>query len=986
MKLRHEVEALFNEVADLDAEERAGYFASHVVAPDIRGEVEALLAGDDTEDRIEKLVGHQAEAVLNAARTSAPQLEICGPYRLIGLIGRGGMSEVWLAERMDGFLKRPVALKRPFAGGRNSHFAERLQREKDILASLVHPGIARLYDAGVDEQGRPFLALEFVEGANLPAYCDQSRLPVRERIGLFLKVLAAVQYAHSRLVIHRDLKPSNILVTPDGEVKLLDFGIAKLTTDGEAMETELTASEGRALTLAYASPEQISGQGVTTASDVFSLGVILFELLAGERPFEPVRESRAALEEAILNSEPRRLSQRILGDDQARMRSTTLRKLRQQLKGDLDRIVLKALRKQPDERYSTVDVFRADLERYLAGEPVLAQPQSARYRATKFVRRHKLGVASVAAVVLALAAGLSAALWQAQIAKNEARTSAAVQEFTEDLFRANSIEQPDPVKARGTTARQLLDIGQRKVASSLNDAPAAKSRMLMILGSLYLDLGLDDESVALVKQRVALERTLHGARSELLARALVQLGTAMHASRSVNEREGVLLEAKAILDANGDYRSALRGELLIFLAEHYASTNLPKSVAFAEESVRIYRGLPPSNQLGNALYLSGISHLNAGNYQEAAARFGEAVTVSKRFSGDPNADLPRYYAYQAQAEQNLNDFAAADADYRNAFQYARKLNGENDVDTLETESRLGTFLAASSRMREALPYLETAKDACLKTKGPDDPFYTPQMLLEYGNALAALGRPEDALRYISDAVENRRRNRPGTMYLGQMLENRGSVLTDLGHYDEAAHLFEEANEIRNKIGQRQDVKYAAPRLKLALATGAADTADDFITRFYGPVEETAPLSIALLRNLAARSELALLRGDSKTAIAHAHRLAVRSAPKQQEVYLRSWQVIARVLEARGSLMGHDAASALPLLQQATQLQSEMLDPASPACAESEALLGIAYFYSGDRDRAREQLARARSILRVHPELGERYTRPSGTLAQQLKAN
>ena len=289
MNLNPELEDLFHKLADLDSRERALYFEDHPVDPDTRREVEALLTCDQSGRQLDAWVNQQVESILTTGEEFSEN-EFFGPYKLLNRIGHGGMSEVWLAERTDGFLKRPVALKLPYTGAHASHFAERLYREKDILASLVHPGIARLYDAGIVEGGRPFLALEFVEGLNLSAYCDEHALPIKNRLALFLQVLSAVQYAHSHLVIHRDLKPSNILVTSAAEIKLLDFGIAKLMTQGEALETELTQLGGRALTLSYASPEQIAGQPVTIASDVFSLGLILFELLSGERAFVPSAE------------------------------------------------------------------------------------------------------------------------------------------------------------------------------------------------------------------------------------------------------------------------------------------------------------------------------------------------------------------------------------------------------------------------------------------------------------------------------------------------------------------------------------------------------------------------------------------------------------------------------------------------------------------------------------------------------------------------
>jgi eukaryotic-like serine/threonine-protein kinase len=396
------------------------------------------------------------------------------------------------------------------------------------------------------------------------------------------------------------------------------------------------------------------------------------------------------------------------------------------LKGDLDLIVLKALHKHPDQRYSTVDALRADIQRCLDGEAVLAQPESRRYLIGKFVLRNKLAVLAAAAVLLALAGGLSMALWQARIAREEAQTSAAVEGFIEDIFHANSQDQPDPVKAQQTTARQLLDIGARKISGSLKDAPAAKLRMLTILGSLYGDFGLDDENVALQRQRVALAKTMYGARSVSVVPALIDLALAMHSSRSVNEVGAVLLEAKSILDANGDRTSKTRAALLSTLAEYYASTDLPKSVAFAKESIGIYRKWPPSRAFGGALYTAGVSYSTVGDDADALPVLREAIAVSKKCAGDPNSDLPRYYAFQAQVENELHEYAAAESDFRNAFQCARTLGGDQDVDTIETESRLGTFLTLTSRPRQALPYLEKAKDVCLRTKGADDPFYTPQ--------------------------------------------------------------------------------------------------------------------------------------------------------------------------------------------------------------------------------------------------------------------
>jgi WD40 repeat protein/tRNA A-37 threonylcarbamoyl transferase component Bud32 len=408
-----------------------------------------------------------------------------GPYCVRSLLGHGGMGSVWLAERVDGLFARRVALKLVHPALMSMGLAERLSRERAILARLDHPNIARLYDAGVSDDRQPYLALEYVAGTPLGMFSDGRRLGVRERLELFRQVLSAAHYAHAHLVIHRDLKPSNVLVTEEGRVCLLDFGIAKLFSEGVAKETELTLLSGRALSLDYAAPEQIAGAPITIAADIYALGVMLYELLVGQAPYRLPRRSRAALEESILWTDPVPLSRAVVSETAASARGTTGKKLAGTLRGDLDTIVMKALQKSPTERYATVDALAEDIARWLRGEPVLARRHKLVYRAVKFVRRHWVAVAVSTAFIFTLVGGLAATTYEASVANGQRDAALRSQLRSLTQTAAARLRDGDAGVALGIILEVLRRQGVRGADESdaltvFQEARAADSQVLAL--------------------------------------------------------------------------------------------------------------------------------------------------------------------------------------------------------------------------------------------------------------------------------------------------------------------------------------------------------------------------------------------------------------------------------------------------------------------------------------------------------------------------
>src|SRR5215475_12190576 len=447
------IENVFRTTVDRPADERDAYLTRACDGDeDLRREVLSLLEQGTAEDFIRDPI---ASAALAFTAISNDDLtgERVGPYRVKRLIGRGGMGDVYEAERDDEQFRQQVAIKIIKRGMDTEFVRDRFLRERQILASLDHPHIARLIDGGATPDGSPYFVMEFVAGEPITDYCRRQSLSVNEKLKLFLKVCSAVQYAHQKLVVHRDLKPSNILIDEDGEPKLLDFGIAKLLSpDGSQPQTR-TETALRLMTPEYASPEQARGQAVATTTDVYSLGVVLYELLTDRRPYEFRTYSPAEIERTICDTgieEPSKVVGRMTGADA---------KLARQLAGDLDNIAMMAMRIEPERRYQSVEQFSEDIRRHLAGMPVVARKDTFGYRAGKFVRRHKAGVAILAPLIVLAVAMTDQA---ARIARERDRANqetATAQAATQSLVAMFEVADPDKARGNVITARELLDRG-----------------------------------------------------------------------------------------------------------------------------------------------------------------------------------------------------------------------------------------------------------------------------------------------------------------------------------------------------------------------------------------------------------------------------------------------------------------------------------------------------------------------------------------------
>ena len=833
-----------------------------------------------------------------------------GPYRLIRMIGEGGMGTVWLAERTDMLQRRPVALKLPRGAWRRAALAERMAREREILARLNHPNIARLYDAGIDAQGQPYLALEYVEGERIDAYCRRNALDVAARLRLFLQVTRAVAHAHANLVVHRDLKPANILVAADGTVRLLDFGIAKLLEDGTARETELTQLAGRALTPDYAAPEQIVGEPIGTAADVYALGVVLFELLTGARPYAIRRDSRAALEEAILNVDPPRPSS-----------VATTPKLRKRLRGDLDTIVLKALKKAPAERYGTADAIADDIERHLQSRPVVARPDRAAYRMRKFVARNRLAVGAGASILVAVLAGSSVAVWQAQVARAEQQRAENVKAFIASIFRDAS---PWVGPQQTPSAIELLHRARARIdEASVSDA-ATRIELMNTLGESFLGLQSNDAAQRTADETIALSRQLLGENhpQTLRARSL-RFQTLRNAGRTTEMRA----EIEAIL-----------------------STVLPSPDRHPEATV-------------TALNDRAELELDEGRYAEAEATAREALALTDRLEGRwqvPRISLWKAIAGSYESRTMYREAAAAaERSYREALKaYEGRGRHPQLVNVRLVYAR---NLSSIGDYATAIPLMQKAVDDTGALFGADSRSvgqYLQNLSVVQARAGDLASARENAGRALDILAKHYGREAP---HYGAALDAAGFVALSSRRPAEAIAAYDAALAIvvRHYGWEMEHAQTVRMRRALAQAyagdVAAARRELDAVAESYrtrGFAGMSRPL-LSLGEALRLGGDYALALDVQREALA-----AVRSSPTANRERM---PILAELGLDLVELGRH--AEALPVLVQANESFDALLLQPTPQRADAWVALGRAYLGLGDVAKAVPLLERADAFWR-----------------------
>ena len=828
--------------------------------PEIEGFLEdapAVAASEGTGDAEEGGAGPPRRRGVPASAAEGSRV---GVYRILRRLARGGMGEVYLAERADGHFEKRVALKLLPPDLEAEDVVRRFRSERQILAGLEHPSIARLLDGGVTGDGRPYLVMEYVDGEPIDRHCDRRGLPIRERLDLFLQVVEAIHHAHRSLVIHRDLKPSNIHVTPDGRVKLLDFGIAKLLDEETGAAERVTRPGRRWMTPEYAAPEQIEGARVTTATDVHQLGVLLYQLMVGRLPFRAPGTTPHRLERAILETEPVRPSTAATWDDApgeaepreqasgsgttdpptprelARARSTRPAALSRTLRGDLDAIALRALRKDPEDRYPSARAMAEDVERHLRGEPVAARRGTVLYRARTFLRRHRWGVAAAAAFLVLLAGyavtvtvqsgRVRAALEEARV---ESRTSEQVAAFLVDLFEAS-----DPGEAPGetVTARELLERGVERV-DGLDGQPEVQARMLDEMGRAYQGLGLYDRAEPLLRRALALRRSVHGEDPMEVAKSLDNVATLLQRQGRYGEAEPLFRRALAIRRSHPDPEKANVDVGLNNLAlllkqkgDRAAARRLYRE-ALAIKRERFGRESP---ETATALHNLASLLRESGELADAEPLLRRALSLRREALGEEHPRVAESRSQLGRLLADRGDLAGAEPLVRKALAARRSLLGEDHPDVTTSLHNLAALLREKGDLEEAEELAREVVDRDRRQLGPRHP-YVASSLLNLARVRIARGDAAGAEPLLREALEIRREGLPaGHWEIAEAEGVLGECLAALGRGREAAPLLRESHarllksfgpeDRRTRMAARRLAELQAARSSDGSATGS----------------------------------------------------------------------------------------------------------------------------------------------------------------------
>jgi len=676
-----------------------------------------------------------------------------GPYRLLERIGEGGMGEVFLAERDDAFAQR-VALKRIRADFVDADLHARFLREREILARLVHPNIAQLHDGGVAADGTPYFTLEFVQGQPITAYCDERRLGVKARVALLANACAAVAYAHRKLVVHRDLKPSNILVTADGEVKLLDFGIAKLI-DAETAAGS-TATHARVMTREYAAPEQVLGEPITTATDVYVLGVLFYQLLGGRLPYPSAESGATTWATAIVERAPEALSRAPRREVSARSspttdaiaqaRSSSPQRLRRALRGDLERIAQRALEKVPDARYPSVSAFADDLHAYVEGRALSGGNR--RYRFAKFAGRNRTALALGVALALALVGGGLAVVVESRHTAVEAQralrgleSTAAVKDFLIGLFsgadpRANAGKEP--------SVHDLLDRGRARIDHDLGDQPALQAELKAALGGIYSRMGLYAQALVLQQQAVD------------------------------------------TFEANGDHGVLAATTLLEFATTSRSNGDADRARTLLDQAITQMQALPdmPARLYGRALYLRAFVAINEHRF-DASLDYADRIERLARAHPDmPDIEGDALHA-RASAHWGLHAYAAAEDELARSIACYVQAGAAYAVSADASRQTLALVYQETGQYERALALTEQVLAAARTLMGERHP-YVAQLLGTTGDDLFHLGDYPDAQRRLDAALSIQQEAlAAGNTYAAATLQNLARVHAATGHFDDA---------------------------------------------------------------------------------------------------------------------------------------------------------------------------------------------------------